>query len=206
MTAERERAEMVERLQERGIDDPRVLAAMREVPRHRFVPPEVAAAAYQDRPLDIGLGQTISAPLIVAFSVAALGAGPDAQVLEVGTGSGYGAAVLSRCHRSVVTIERHAGLADRARDALAAVGYDNVDVRTGDGALGAADRAPFDGIVVTAMADTSPPPALLEQLAPDAALVCPVGRGNHGVLMRYRGGRAEQLVDVAFVPLVTGSS
>src|SRR5918999_1531698 len=145
----------------------------------------------------------IAAPVIVAFSAAALQAGPDAHVLEIGTGSGYGAAVLSRCHRSVVTIERHAELAGRARAALAATGCDNVEVRTGDGALGAPDRAPFDGIVVTAMAQDEPPRALLEQLAPDAALICPVGRRGYGTLMRYRGGQAEDLGGVAFVPLVT---
>jgi protein-L-isoaspartate(D-aspartate) O-methyltransferase len=202
--ADRERAAMVEDLRARGIIDERVLSAMGTVPRERFVPADLAHAAYQDTPLPIGLGQTISAPLIVAFSVEALQAGPDAHVLEIGTGSGYGAAVLSRCHRSVVTIERHAELADRARAALEATGYDNVEVRTGDGALGAPDRAPFDGIVVTAMAEREPPPALLEQLAPDAALVCPVGRRGFGTLVRYRGSEAEDLGGVAFVPLVTG--
>jgi protein-L-isoaspartate(D-aspartate) O-methyltransferase len=200
--AERDRALMVERLRASGIRDSSVLDAMRLLPRECFVPAAAADAAYQSRPLDIGLGQTISAPLIVAFSAAALGAGPDAQVLEIGTGSGYGAAVLSRCHRSVVTIERHALLAERARAALAVTGCENVEVRTGDGALGAPDRAPFDGIVVTAMADTEPPPALLEQLAPGAALICPVGRGSNGVLVRYRDGRGEELAAVSFVPLV----
>ncbi|GAA5133269.1 hypothetical protein GCM10023320_59160 [Pseudonocardia adelaidensis] len=196
---------MVERLRARGITDERVLDAMRQVPRERFVPRAMARDAYEDAPLPIGLDQTISAPLIVAFSAAALQAGPGAHVLEIGTGSGYGAAVLARCHRSVVTIERHPTLADRARAALAATGCANVVVRTGDGALGAPDRAPFDGIVVTAMAEDEPPPALLEQLAPDAALVCPVGRRGQGTLLRYRGGRTEDLGGVAFVPLVTGS-
>jgi protein-L-isoaspartate(D-aspartate) O-methyltransferase len=202
--ADRERAAMVEDLRARGITDERVLSAMGTVPRERFVPPDLADAAYQDTPLPIGLGQTISAPLIVAFSAEAVQAGPDAHVLEIGTGSGYGAAVLSRCHRSVVTIERHAELADRARAALEATGCDNVEVRTGDGSLGAPDRAPFDGIVVTAMAEREPPPALLEQLASEAALVCPVGRHGFGTLVRYRGGEAEDLGGVAFVPLVTG--
>jgi protein-L-isoaspartate(D-aspartate) O-methyltransferase len=202
--ADRQRAAMVEHLRARGITDERVLTAMRCVPRERFVPRHVADAAYQDTPLPIGLGQTISAPLIVAVSAAALQAGSDAHVLEIGTGSGYSAAVLSRCHRSVVTIERHAELADRARAALAATGCDNVEVRTGDGALGAPDRAPFDGIVVTAMAEREPPPALLDQLAPDAALICPVGRRGYGTLVRYRAGRTEDLGGVAFVPLVTG--
>jgi protein-L-isoaspartate(D-aspartate) O-methyltransferase len=204
--ADRERAAMVERLRARGIRDERVLDAMRQVQRERFVAPELGDAAYQDSPLPIGLDQTISAPLIVALSAEALQAGPDADVLEIGTGSGYGAAVLSRCHRSVVTIERHPELADRARRVLEALGHGNVEVRAGDGALGAPDRAPFDGIVVTAMAEGAPPPALLEQLAPDAALVCPVGRRGHGRLVRYRAGRAEDLGAVAFVPLVTGGA
>lgn len=197
---------MVQRLHARGIGDARVLDAMRQVPRERFVPPYVARAAYRDSPLPIGLDQTISAPLVVALSAAALQAGPDAHVLEIGTGSGYGAAVLSRCHRSVVTIERHPELADRAATVLAVLGYDNVEVRTGDGTLGAPDRAPFDGIVVTAMAEDEPPRALLDQLAPDAALVCPVGHLGHGTLVRYRAGRSEELGAVAFVPLVTGGA
>jgi protein-L-isoaspartate(D-aspartate) O-methyltransferase len=201
--ADRERAAMAERLREQGIRNERVLAAMREIPRKVFVPPEMAADAYQDSPLPIGLGQTISAPLIVAVSVAALGAGPEAHVLEVGTGSGYGAAVLARCHRSVVTIERHPQLAERAEVALAEIGIDNVEGRVGDGSAGAPDRPPFDAVVVTAMARAAPPPALLEQLTPDGTLVCPVGRGSYGVLVRYRGGRSEELIDVAFVPLVT---
>jgi len=197
---------MVQRLHGRGIGDARVLDAMRQVPRERFVPRYVARAAYRDSPLPIGLDQTISAPLVVALSAAALQAGPDAHVLEIGTGSGYGAAVLSRCHRSVVTIERHPELAERAGAVLAVLGYDNVEVRTGDGTLGAPDRAPFDGIVVTAMAEDELPRALLDQLAPDAALVCPVGHRGHGTLVRYRSGRTEELGAVAFVPLVTGGA
>ena len=196
---------MVRRLERRGITDERVLTAMRELPRERFVPAPLAMDAYQDGPLGIGLGQTISAPWIVAFSVAELHAGPDAQVLEVGTGSGYGAAVLARCHQSVVTVERHPELAERAAAVLAELGLDNVEVRVGDGAEGAPDRAPFDGVVVTAMAHRRPPRPLLDQLAPDGTLICPVGRWSpsHGTLRRYRGGREEKLVPVLFVPLVT---
>jgi len=194
---------MVERLRAAGITDPRVLAAMAEVPRERFVPPAFRPEAYADHPLPIGLGQTISAPWIVAFSAAALDVAPGGRVLEVGTGSGYGAAVLARCCRQVLTIERHPPLAERARALLAAVGIQNVEVRTGDGAAGAPDQAPFDGIVVTAMA-TEQPPALLLQLAPNGTMVCPVGRRGKGVLTRYRAGRAEGLANVAFVPLVTG--
>jgi protein-L-isoaspartate(D-aspartate) O-methyltransferase len=202
--AERERAAMVVRLHARGIGDPRVLAAMGEVPRERFVPAARAADAYADHPLDIGLGQTISAPWIVAFCAAALDVPPDAHVLEVGTGSGYGAAVLARCCRHVLTIERHRPLAERARATLDAVGIANVEVRVGDGAAGAPDQAPFDGILVTAMATAEPPPALLRQLAPNAALICPVGHHGQGVLSRYRAGTVENLAEVAFVPLVTG--
>ncbi len=160
--------------------------------------------AYADHPLDIGLGQTISAPWIVAFSAAALDVAPGGRVLEIGTGSGYGAAVLARCCLHVVTIERHPPLAERARAVLAAVGIENVEVRTGDGAAGAPDLAPFDAVVVTAMATAEPPPALLLQLAPNGTMVCPVGRRGKGVLTRYRAGRAEHLANVAFVPLVTG--
>jgi protein-L-isoaspartate(D-aspartate) O-methyltransferase len=201
---DRERAAMVERLHACGIDDGRVLAAMGEVPRERFVAAAFAAEAYADHPLDIGLGQTISAPWIVAFCTAALNLTPDARVLEIGTGSGYGAAVLARCCLHVLTVERHPPLAEQARVVLAAVGIDNVDVRTGDGTAGAPDQAPFDGIVVTAMATAQPPPALLRQLAPDGTLVCPVGQDRDGVLTRYRAGRVESLADVRFVPLVAG--
>jgi protein-L-isoaspartate(D-aspartate) O-methyltransferase len=204
MGAAEERAAMVERLQARGIGDAGVLAAMATVPRERFVPWETAAEAYAEAPLSIGSGQTISAPWIVAFSIVALGIGPDDVALEVGTGSGYAAAVLSRCCRSVVTVERHPELADRARAVLAELGYDNVEVRTGDGTAGAPDRAPFGGIVVTAMADREIPDGLLDQLAADGTLVCPVGSAGAGSLVRHRGGRSEQLVDVAFVPLVSG--
>jgi protein-L-isoaspartate(D-aspartate) O-methyltransferase len=129
---------------------------------------------------------------------------PEGRVLEIGTGSGYGAAVLARCCLHVVTIERHPPLAERARAVLAAVGIENVEVRTGDGAAGAPDLAPFDAVVVTAMATAEPPPALLSQLAPNGTMVCPVGRRGKGVLTRYRAGRAERLANVAFVPLVTG--
>jgi protein-L-isoaspartate(D-aspartate) O-methyltransferase len=170
------------------------------------VPSAYQHEAYADHPLDIGLGQTISAPWIVAFSAAAVDVAPEGHVLEIGTGSGYGAAVLARCCRHVVTIERHPPLAERARAVLAAVGIENVEVRTGDGATGAPDLAPFDAVVVTAMATAEPPPALLRQLAPNATMICPVGRRGKGVLTRYRAGRAERLAAVAFVPLVTGGS
>jgi protein-L-isoaspartate(D-aspartate) O-methyltransferase len=195
---------MVERqLRRRGISDERVLRAMEQVPRERFVPESERSRAYRDGALRIGEGQTISQPWIVASMTALLELESDDRALEVGTGSGYAAAVLSLCCREVVTIERHASLAERARAGLRELGYDNVEVRTGDGSLGAPDRAPFDGISVTATAEGAPPAALLEQLSDDGLLVCPV-RGNAGErLTRFRrDGTAEPVVPVRFVPLV----
>jgi protein-L-isoaspartate(D-aspartate) O-methyltransferase len=198
------RERMVERqLRRRGISDERVLAAMAQVPRERFVPEELRSHAYRDGALRIGEDQTISQPWIVAAMSSLLGLQGDERVLEVGTGSGYGAAVLSRCCGEVVTIERFPSLASRAQELLRELGYDNVEVRTGDGSKGAADRAPFGGISVTATADKWPPPALMEQLTPDGILVCPVRRGGDERLMRFRAdGTAEAMVPVRFVPLV----
>ena len=194
---------MVEhQLRRRGIGDERVLAAMGEVPRHEFVPEDVRDLAYADGALPIGAGQTISQPWIVAFMSQELELRGDEVVLEVGAGSGYAAAVLSRLCREVVTIERHESLAVEAKATLARLGYGNVEVRHGDGALGAPDRAPFGGISVTATADDEPPRALVEQLAPGAALVCPVRTGGSESLMRYRDGEAETFVPVRFVRLV----
>ena len=194
---------MVERqLRRRGIEDERVLAAMAEVPRHEFVPDEQKEVAYNDGALPIGEQQTISQPWIVAFMAQLLELKGGEQVLEVGTGSGYGAAVLSRLCNSVLTIERHESLARAAAGVLGRLGYENVEVRLGDGAEGAPDRAPFGGIQVAATAQEAPPPALLEQLAPGAALVCPVRRGHHEQLLRYRDGEAEPFVPVRFVKLI----
>jgi protein-L-isoaspartate(D-aspartate) O-methyltransferase len=190
----------------RGIHDERVLAVMSEVPRERFVPPELRRRAYRDGALRIGEGQTISQPWIVACMAQALALKGHERVLEVGTGSGYAAAVLSRLCREVVTIERFESLAGEARARLAELGYRNVEVRHGDGALGAPDRAPFDGISVTATAAGDPPPALLEQLASAGALVCPVARGNREVLVRVHEGIEEPLASVRFVPLVEGET
>jgi protein-L-isoaspartate(D-aspartate) O-methyltransferase len=198
------RADMVERqLRRRGIEDERVLAAMAEVPRERFVPESERKRAYRDGALRIGEGQTISQPWIVASMTALLELRGDEQVLEVGTGSGYGAAVLSRCCRFVVTIERHESLAKTARETLQELGYDNVEVRVGDGSTGAPDRAPFGGISVTATAAGNPPQALLDQLAPGAALVCPVERKGRELLMRFRDGKEEAFASVRFVPLIS---
>src|SRR5919107_2190322 len=183
------RARMVERqLRRRGIHDERVLAAMAEVPRELFVPESERKRAYRDGALRIGEGQTISQPWIVACMAQLLELRGDETVLEVGTGSGYAAAVLSRLCAEVVTIERFESLAAGARATLAELGYDNVEVRVGDGSRGAPDRAPFDGISVTATARGEPPPALFEQLAANGTMVCPVEREGAERLVRLRGG------------------
>ena len=193
-------------LRRRGIEDERVLAAMGEVPRELFVPPEERRRAYRDGALRIAEGQTISQPWIVACMSQLLDLRGEEQVLEVGTGSGYGAAVLSRLCARVLTIERHERLAREAAATLAELGYSNVEVRVGDGTLGAPDRAPFGGICVTATASGEPPPALVDQLAPGAALVCPVARGRREQLVRLRDGTEETVTSVRFVPLVSDAS
>jgi protein-L-isoaspartate(D-aspartate) O-methyltransferase len=195
---------MVERqLRRRGIADERVLDAMNAVPRERFVPRRERSRAYRDGALPIGSGQTISQPWIVAAMAQALELAGDERVLEVGCGSGYSAAVLSLLCGEVVTIERHVALADQAKAILEELGYANVEVRAGDGTNGAPDRAPFDGISVTATAEGAPPPALLAQLAPEGALVCPIRRLGGEHLVRVRGGVEEALASVRFVPLVS---
>ena len=194
---------MVERqLRRRGIEDERVLAAMGEIPRERFVPEAQRRDAYRDGALRIGEGQTISQPWIVASMAALLELDGDERVLEIGTGSGYAAAVLAHCCREVVTIERHPSLAESARKVLTELGYDSIEVRVGDGTAGAPDRAPFGGISVTATAFDGPPPPLVEQLGPGAALVCPVDKGGRELLMRFRGGEEEAFAAVRFVPLI----
>ena len=196
---------MVERqLRRRGIDDERVLEAMATVPRERFLPEDQRRRAYRDGAVRIAEGQTMSQPWIVACMAQLLELDGPETVLEVGTGSGYAAAVLSRLCREVVTIERYEKLAVQAEQALRELGYDNVVVEVGDGTVGAPERGPFGGISVTASARGEPPPALLEQLAPGAALVCPVERGGREHLMRFRNGEEEAVTGVRFVPLVTG--
>jgi protein-L-isoaspartate(D-aspartate) O-methyltransferase len=204
-TTSTERDRMVARqLRGRGIDDERVLAAMATVPRELFLPEDERRRAYRDGAVRIGEGQTMSQPWIVACMAQLLELDGSESVLEVGTGSGYAAAVLSLIARDVITVERYESLAEEAARTLEQLGYRNVEVRVGDGSLGAPDRAPFGGISVTATARDEPPPALVEQLAPGAALVCPVERGGREHLMRFRDGEEEAVTGVRFVPLVTG--
>jgi len=200
------RRAMVERqLAARGIADGRVLAAMERVPREAFVPPELAEYAYDDSPLPIGEGQTISQPYIVALMAEAAHIGPGARVLEVGTGSGYAAAVLAELAASVVSIERHAALAEKARAALMELGYGNVEVIEGDGSRGVPERAPYDAILVAAGAP-APPDSLKRQLAEGGRLVIPVSADAHQTLcvITRRGDSYEEedLGAVRFVPLL----
>ncbi len=199
-------AEMVERqLRARGVHHPRVLDAMQAVPRHLFVSDDYRAAAYDDRPLPIGEGQTISQPYMVAAMTAALDPAPDARVLEVGTGSGYQAAVLARLAREVITIERHARLAARAEDVLRKLGITNVRVVVGDGTLGYPEAQPYDGIMVTAAAPRVPD-TLRAQLTPGGRLVIPVGPTGFQELIvetRLASGFAREVRDgCVFVPLI----
>jgi len=201
-----ERAAMVEeQIRRRGVSDEAVLRAMGEVPRHRFVPASLQRAAYDDGPLPIGLGQTISQPYIVALMTEAARIPPGGKVLEVGTGSGYGAAVASRLAREVISIEIIPELAEAAAARLRALGFDNVRVLTGDGYRGVPAEAPFDAIIVTAAPDHVPEP-LKEQLAPGGRLVIPVGPegGVQELLVLTKtehGLREEKLIPVRFVPM-----
>jgi protein-L-isoaspartate(D-aspartate) O-methyltransferase len=174
---------MVERLRERGIKDPRVLAALRSVPRHRLIPEALQHQAYDESALPIGERQTISAPQVVAAMSEALALRGDETVLEIGTGSAYQAAILSRLAERVISVERIPGLASRARSALDACGITNVVVFLGDGSRGWPAEAPYDAIVVTAAAPTVPEP-LLEQLAPGGRLVGPFGERDEQELLR----------------------
>jgi protein-L-isoaspartate(D-aspartate) O-methyltransferase len=204
-SSERERRQrMVEQqLEGRGIADPRVLEAMRSVPRHLFVPEQLADRAYDDSPLPIGNRQTISQPYIVAIMSELLQTSADDTVLEIGTGSGYQAAVLSRLVRNVYSIEIVEELADRARKTLAQHDYDNVVVVTGDGYRGLPEYAPFDGIIVTAAPETIPQP-LIDQLAVGARLVIPVGEGDQQLMVLERdanGIESRKVIPVRFVPM-----
>jgi protein-L-isoaspartate(D-aspartate) O-methyltransferase len=201
-----ERRAMVERqIAARGIHDRRVLAAMEEIPRHLFIPPPYDRAAYDDNPLPIGKGQTISQPYIVALMTELLHPKATDNVLEIGAGSGYQAAVLSRLVRQLTTIERISHVASLARTNLQALDISNVTVIEGDGTLGYPENAPYDGIIITAATPEVPKP-LIDQLAAGGSLVAPVGgqdlqelvaiRKTHGSITReYHGG-------VRFVPLI----
>lgn len=189
----------------RGITSQRVLDAFLEVPRHLFVPPNQRLYAYQDGPLPIGLGQTISQPYIVAYMTDKLCLTGDEILLEIGTGSGYQAAILGELAREVHTIERHPRLAANAGQLLKDLGYSNIIIHEGDGTHGLPEYAPYQGIMVTAAAPEVPQP-LLDQLAEGGRLVIPVGGRGGQLLQLYhkQGGeiRQEDLAPVAFVPLI----
>jgi protein-L-isoaspartate(D-aspartate) O-methyltransferase len=192
-------------LRARGISDPRVLDAMLRVPRHRFVPEAYRSQAYEDHPLPIGDGQTISQPYIVARMLESLDLTTADKALEVGTGSGYVTALLAELAAQVFSIERHPALADCARNVLAALGYENVRVFTGDGTLGLPAEAPFDAILVSAAASDLPS-ALLAQLRDRGRMVIPVGPADSQQLQFIRMVDGQQVVSlrelVRFVPLV----
>jgi protein-L-isoaspartate(D-aspartate) O-methyltransferase len=201
--AQARRRMVEEQIAARGVRDPGVLRAMGEVPRHLFVPDEARSRAYEDYPLPIGDGQTISQPFIVAYMTEAIAPRPDHRVLEVGTGSGYQAAVLASIVAEVLTIEIIPALADQAARRLGDLGYGNVTVRAGDGFAGWPERAPFDAILVTAAPKTVPP-LLLEQLKVGGRLVIPVGTGDQQLVRWTRtatGYEQEALLPVRFVPM-----
>jgi protein-L-isoaspartate(D-aspartate) O-methyltransferase len=202
--AARARESMVAaQIEERGVRDPRTLAAMRKVPRHLFVPPALEREAYADHPLPIGHAQTISQPYIVAFMTEALGLRGGEKVLEVGTGSGYQAAVLAEIAATVYTIEIVTPLADEARARLARLGYRNVQVRAGDGYQGWPEAAPFDAVMVTAAAPRVPEP-LKQQLKDGGRLVIPVGEDYQELIVMTRRGAefpVQRLLPVRFVPM-----
>ena len=197
-------------LRRRGIGNAAVLRAMDEVPRDHFVQAQDADAAYSDQALPIACGQTISQPYVVAYMTEQLALEPHHRVLEIGTGSGYQAAVLSRLAREVVSIERYRTLADAARARLAALGYTNVEVLVGDGFEGAPGRAPFDRILITAAAEKVPP-ALLDQLSDRGVLLLPLGphAGIQHIVRLTRspeGVQEQRLIPVRFVPLLPGQA
>jgi protein-L-isoaspartate(D-aspartate) O-methyltransferase len=192
-----------EQIEARGVKDERLLAALLRVPRHELVPAEVRDYAYEDRPLPIGFGQTISQPYVVAYMTEQLRLSGHERVLEVGTGSGYQAAVLAELAKEVYTIEIVPELGERARADLARLGYKNVEVRVGDGYRGWPEHAPFDAIIVTAAPDHVPQP-LVDQLAVGGRMVLPVGTWEQELRLIERdaqGVRHEHLIDVRFVPM-----
>jgi protein-L-isoaspartate(D-aspartate) O-methyltransferase len=195
---------MVDALAGQGISDRAVLDALRRVPRHRFVPPSVQDRAYDDTPLPIGFEQTISAPFIVAYMTQALQVTKADKVLEIGTGSGYQAAILAELARDVFTIEIVPQLATRAASTLGELGYKNLHPRTGNGYLGWPEEAPFTRIIVTA-APEQVPPALVAQLAVGGVMVLPVGTDRQRMLIirkRADGTTVDETIPVRFVPMV----
>jgi protein-L-isoaspartate(D-aspartate) O-methyltransferase len=205
-----DRMEFLLTLRRRGIADQAVLRAMDEVPRERFVEPTFADSAYADQALPIACGQTISQPYVVAYMTEQLKMESRHRVLEVGTGSGYQAAVLSHLAREVVSVERYRTLAEEARARLKALGYENVDIVVGDGFAGVPDRAPYDRIIVTAAAETIPE-ALLDQLADGGIVILPLGShdGSQHIIKLTKsvtGIRRENLIPVRFVPMLPGKA
>ncbi len=198
-----------EQIQRRGISTPDVLAAMSDTPRHHFVPKWLKSQAYSDHPLPIGEGQTISQPYIVALMTESLGLTGDARVLEIGTGSGYQAAVLAKIAKQVYTIEIKEKLHKKASQVLQSLGHDNVETRFGDGYYGWSEQAPFDGIMITAAVDHIPPP-LLNQLKKGGKLVLPLGNPfayqNLVLVTKHDDDyTVKQITGVLFVPM-TGRS
>ena len=196
-------AMVLHQIRARGISSPAVLQAMRTVPRHEFVPLAARRVAYADRPVEIGFQQTISQPYIVAYMTEAADISPQEKVLEIGTGSGYQAAVLGEIAREVYTIEIIPGLAERARATLAALGYTNVHAKTGNGYLGWPEHAPFDAILVTA-APEQVPQALVDQLALGGRMVIPVGAIMQDMMIiekTRRGVIERKTIPVRFVPM-----
>jgi len=201
---------LIMQLRRRGIRDTRVLRAIERVPRELFVEEAFADHAYQDIALPIDCGQTISQPFVVAFMTEHLGVLPACRVLEVGTGSGYQAAILSRLAREVISVERYRTLAETARQRLATLGYDNVEVRAEDGLAGVSERAPFDRIIVTAAAEIIPD-ELVAQLADGGVMILPLGpHGGPQQLLKLTKGeqgiKQEGLIGVRFVPLLPGKA
>jgi len=205
MTLQSEKQALIRKLQEAGIHSQSVLQAIADTPRERFVPESIRSRAYEDNALPIGEGQTISQPYIVALMTQALQLTGREKVLEIGTGSGYQAAVLSLLCRELVTIERLPELSRRAQVVLDSLGYDNIEYQVGDGTIGYAAGAPYDGIVVTATAPQVPA-ALTEQLALGGRLVIPIGQEEVQELLLITRAidrlKTEKLCDVRFVPLI----
>lgn len=203
---EKERKKMIKnQIQSRGITDKKTLEAIESVPRHLFVPDEYRDRAYDDGPLPIGYGQTISQPYIVAYMTELLNVGPDDIVLEIGTGSGYQAAVLSKIVKKVYTVEIIEELGLAAKERLKALNYDNVEVKIGDGYYGWEEHAPYDGIIVTAASEHIPPP-LIKQLKDNCNMIIPVGSPfniQNLMLVKKSGGKitTKSLIPVRFVPL-----